>query len=60
MVNYNFDCPKERGFWYDGAITKKVRGHLSFSQISVVCVVSCCNLAEVLCRWMRDEKYSVN
>ncbi|CAI8022609.1 E3 ubiquitin-protein ligase UHRF1, partial [Geodia barretti] len=24
MVNYNFDSPKERGFWYDGAITKKV------------------------------------
>ena len=24
MVNYNFDSPKERGFWYDGTITKKV------------------------------------
>lgn len=23
MVNYNFDSPKERGFWYDGSITKK-------------------------------------
>ena len=23
MVNYNSDVPKERGFWYDGIITRK-------------------------------------
>lgn len=25
MVNYNPDAPKERGFWYDGVLTRKVR-----------------------------------
>ena len=24
MVNYNSDHPKERGFWYDAVITRKV------------------------------------
>ena len=24
MVNYNPDAPKERGFWYDAEITRKV------------------------------------
>ena len=26
MVNYNSDSPKERGFWYDAIITRKVGG----------------------------------
>ena len=27
MVNYNSDHPKERGFWYDAVITRKVDQH---------------------------------
>lgn len=23
MVNYNPDCPKQRGFWYDAIVTRK-------------------------------------
>lgn len=26
MVNYNSDSPKERGYWYDAIITRKVGG----------------------------------
>lgn len=26
MVNYNSDRPNQRGFWYDGIITRKVNG----------------------------------
>ena len=37
MVNYNFDTPKERGFWYDGCITKKVRGYSTGSGVCDGC-----------------------
>ena len=34
MANYNCDEPKERGFWYDVKVTRKVRRHIHYSSLS--------------------------
>ena len=39
MINYNCDDPKQRGYWYDGCITKKVH---TFSH-QVLCIQASSN-----------------
>ncbi|XP_047126276.1 E3 ubiquitin-protein ligase UHRF1 isoform X1 [Hydra vulgaris] len=36
MANYNFDSPKERGFWYDVTVTKKINKRNSKEFIGTV------------------------
>ena len=51
MVNYNSDFPKERGFWYDAVITRKVDRHRELYAklvLGYACVLHVCMLPELV------------